>query len=94
MGKIKDLMIGVMNFAEDLSEIYQKKIINYKIECTDLKVEKFLNEFNKDYEEGLIPIISDYIPKKVKRESRRSRRSIDMVVEKVMRHNKWSDIDF
>jgi hypothetical protein len=70
MSQAKDLIISspyqilfrCYEFVDDLKEIHREKIQKYK---TDLKTEKFLNEFKTNYEKGLICKITDYISNEI-----------------------------
>jgi len=89
MGAIKNLMIGVMCFADRLSYINHKKLQKYRKEMSDLRTVKFLNEFNITYEKGLLKEIGEYI---CFDENKNEIESYDIIVNLVMDHNSWNDL--
>ena len=90
MGAIKDLMIGVMCFADMLSYINRKKLQKYRKEMADLRTEKFLNEFNIVYEKGLLKEITEYIS--YDDEDIPYDMEHNKIVDLVMHHNSWNDL--
>lgn len=91
MGRVKDLVIGVMGFTDMLSHIYEQKLQRYKKEMADLRTEKFLNEFNINYEKRLIPFITSYLSFE-NEEVEEYYFKDDKVIDLVMGHNDWNDL--
>ena len=72
-----------------MREIHRQKISKYKKYKVDLKTVKFLNEFNENYEDGLVSLISDYI---IIIELKKIKKSEFMVVlKKIFNHNNYND---
>lgn len=80
-----------MGFADQLSFIYQKKFQEYKKRMADLRTEKFLNEFDINYEEGLLKEIKSYISYDEERYVE-YKFTDDTIVDLVMHHNSWNDL--
>ena len=88
MGRIKDLMIDVMCFADELSKVQQDKLFLYKNYRNNLITTKYLNKIEKSYEISLVKEITEYMREYEYKEEKNYNKIVDLV----MGHNSWDQL--